>query len=626
MRHFIIIFIQFISLGLFAQTQYISAGPDTTLCAGNATLNATVTNIPQSTTYLVAPIPYQPVVAFNQGTILPVPWDDEYSNIIPIGFTFCFYGTPHTDLLISTNNYLCFDLTQAQQYSPWPINAAIPDINYTINQTPVDAIMGPWVDIDPSVGGTIRYGTFGTAPFRYFVVNFENVPYFSCNNLLYTGQMVLFETTNIIETHISISQICTTWNGGAAIHGLHNNNGTQADFVPGRNYPSQWQVTNDGYRFSPNGPPTPFTIAWTDLSNNNNVGSTAQITVTPTTNTCYQATVTYGCSNASFSDTVCVNIGIPGLTLLSNNILCNGQTNGTATVNVTGPGPYTYTWSTGATSSSISGLGSGTYTVTVSDGICTFTGTVTVTEPPPLTVQGAAVTDTCSQGVGTATATAAGGTGAYSYMWSNGQTTATATGLNAGNYTCTITDANGCTTTVVQSVGDLAGPNAIINTSQNSYSTNQPVNFTDGSTPGGGNIVSWTWIIGSNTYSTQNPPAQTYSSQGNYCATLIVVNSLGCVDSTTDCILIADSVIIPNVITPNGDGQNDILVFKNLEAYPNSTLVIYNRWGNLIYESGNYMNDWNAKDVSDGTYFFVLVVNDGKNTIESGFISVLKNK
>src|SRR3990172_5871891 len=112
---FVFLFVSFIGI---AQTQFINAGTDTTLCAGNATLNAAVTTIPQSTTYTVSSITYLPVVPFNQGTVLPVPFDDEYSGVIPIGFTFCFYGTPHTNLLISTNDYLCFDITQANQYSP----------------------------------------------------------------------------------------------------------------------------------------------------------------------------------------------------------------------------------------------------------------------------------------------------------------------------------------------------------------------------------------------------------------------------------------------------------------------------------------------------------------------------
>ncbi|TXB64312.1 T9SS type B sorting domain-containing protein [Vicingus serpentipes] len=62
-----------------------------------------------------------------------------------------------------------------------------------------------------------------------------------------------------------------------------------------------------------------------------------------------------------------------------------------------------------------------------------------------------------------------------------------------------------------------------------------------------------------------------------------------------------------NVITPNGDGFNDFLVFPNLNYYPESSLVIFNRWGNKIYETDNYKNDWDGSDQSDGTYFYVLV-------------------
>lgn len=67
-----------------------------------------------------------------------------------------------------------------------------------------------------------------------------------------------------------------------------------------------------------------------------------------------------------------------------------------------------------------------------------------------------------------------------------------------------------------------------------------------------------------------------------------------------------------NVVTPNGDGFNDFLVFPNLNYYPESSLVIFNRWGNKIYETNNYKNDWGGSDQSDGTYFYVLVP-DGAN-------------
>jgi gliding motility-associated-like protein len=611
----------FMASSLWGQTNYINAGNDTVVCAGSVTLTATVTDIPQSTAYTISNIPYNPF-SFTTGTVLPVPVDDQYSGIIPIGFTFCYYGNPYTQLLISTNNYLHFNTANANQYSPWPINSAIPN-----PANPVNSIMGPWHDVDPSVGGIIRYQTTGTAPFRRFIVSFSNVPNFSCNNLLYTGQFVLYETTNIIETYIASKPTCATWNAGAAIHGLHDPTGANAAVVPGRNYPTNWTATNDGIRFSPSGPPTPYNIVWTNLSTSTQVGTGSTVSVSPNQNTQYSATVTFGCSNASFTDTVQVSIGIPGLTLASTNILCNGQTNGTASINVTGPGPYTYTWSTGATTSSVSNLGAGSYTVTVSDGSCTFTDVVVITEPTALVSPAASSTDTCGNGVGTASVNASGGTGPYTYQWSGGgQTTATATGLNSGTYTVTVTDQNGCTISATTLVGNLPGPTAILSANPSGTGTNQPVIFSDASTGGGGNIVAWYWNFGTSTFVGQNPPPQSYPNQGTFCATLTVVSSLGCIDSSEQCVLIADSVIIPNVFTPNGDGTNDLFIIQNLEAYPGSRLVIFNRWGNKVFESTDYKNNWNGGSLSDGTYYYVLAVADKEATVRRGYLSILGSK
>jgi len=61
-----------------------------------------------------------------------------------------------------------------------------------------------------------------------------------------------------------------------------------------------------------------------------------------------------------------------------------------------------------------------------------------------------------------------------------------------------------------------------------------------------------------------------------------------------------------NVITPNGDGKNDFLMFDGIEHFPGSTLEVFNRWGKRIYKSENYNNDWSPTDVSAGTYFYVF--------------------
>ena len=81
----------------------------------------------------------------------------------------------------------------------------------------------------------------------------------------------------------------------------------------------------------------------------------------------------------------------------------------------------------------------------------------------------------------------------------------------------------------------------------------------------------------------------------------------------------------PNIITPNGDKKNDSLAFTNLEFYPGSSLKIYNRWGNMVYESSDYKNDWQGGEHSDGTYYYVLVM-PGVDVPKTGYFEILRKK
>lgn len=81
---------------------------------------------------------------------------------------------------------------------------------------------------------------------------------------------------------------------------------------------------------------------------------------------------------------------------------------------------------------------------------------------------------------------------------------------------------------------------------------------------------------------------------------------------------------ITNVITPNGDGKNEKFMISGIENYPNSTLIIMDRNGKLIYENHNYSNDWDGDGHDEGTYYYLLKLNDGKGTQKSGFITIIK--
>lgn len=136
------------------------------------------------------------------------------------------------------------------------------------------------------------------------------------------------------------------------------------------------------------------------------------------------------------------------VTVTGTNVTCFGFNNGTATANPSGGWfPYTYLWSNGATTQTITGLGPGTYCVTVTDiDLGTGTGCITITQPPALGVTVSCTSQICDNVPdGTAGAVPNGGTPPYSYLWSNGAVTPQISGLVAGIYTATVTDAKGCT-------------------------------------------------------------------------------------------------------------------------------------------------------------------------------------
>ena len=192
---------------------------------------------------------------------------------------------------------------------------------------------------------------------------------------------------------------------------------------------------------------TAYTYVWSNAgSTTNTISAIAAGTYTVTVTDANACTLTQ-----SFTIT---QPGVFSVTGAQTAVTCNGGTNGQVTSTITGgTGAQTYLWSNAQTTANAVGLVAGTYTITVTDAsACTVTASTEVTQPAALVAGVATGSDvSCFGGSnGTIGAVATGGITAYTYNWNTvpAQTTAAATGLAAGTYTLTVTDANGCTTTV----------------------------------------------------------------------------------------------------------------------------------------------------------------------------------
>ncbi len=273
---------------------------------------------------------------------------------------------------------------------------------------------------------------------------------------------------------------------------------------------------------SANGGISPYTYTWNNTQN-------AQ-TATGLQAGSYTFTITdnAGCTvtgSVTITQPTAINAAASG-TITS----CNGGSNGTASVTASGgTGALTYSWNNTQATATATGLVAGTYTVTVTDANgCTQTATATVTQPTAVTVQSGANNVTCTT-TGSITCTAGGGTGAYTYLWSNGQNTQTATGVTAGTYTITVSDANGCTASNTAALSIPVLPSAVFTGSDSSGCVALCVTFSNTSA----NISNYSWNFGDGSNGSGASPKHCYTAPGLYTVTLTVIDNNGCTATFT---------------------------------------------------------------------------------------------
>ena len=329
--------------------------------------------------------------------------------------------------------------------------------------------------------------------------------------------------------------------------------------------------------------------------------------------------------------------------------ICNGEAI-LEVETIGGYGPFDFLWSTGATDTLavnvIETNDPGAAQITVTD-VCgnEQTATITYTMPPELVIYGEQTDSPLCPG--DATVLEAGistGVGPFTYDWSSGGdgTTETVNFDASQIVTLTVTDACGIQDSFDVEVEYPVWDPITGNDPEVCLGIQGDLNLTGGvgEADFAGNWVGqyefYTWQY-SNYDASGNPQDSAFvlvddaldslatfiGPSGNFQAGLTqgdmdiyVIDQCGA-EGTFNVSVIACDTEIPNVFSPNGDSMNDFFRIPGIEGFPNSKLEIYNRWGNVIYQSNDYGGGWdgriNNEPVADGTYYYILRRSDGEN-------------
>jgi len=376
--------------------------------------------------------------------------------------------------------------------------------------------------------------------------------------------------------------------------------------------------------------------------NSGNTPSTALITATPTAN---------GCVGDPENFSVTVN-PIPVLSAIGNQTICSGQLINSISYSSSVTNS-TVNWTNSTTSIGLSGNGTGTISTFtgINNGTLPVTAVITATptangcignpinysiiiNPNPNAIASNNTFENCNLNNATLTiANATGGTAPYLYSLNNSTPSASDlnfTNLSAGTYALSVIDANGCTFTKTVSITNIPGPSADFVANQQNGSDTLNVDFTNQSSYG--NNITYYWNFGNGNLDTTTnlnfSPNQTFYGTNTYTVTLIASNGIpGCNDTTSLLIYvdIKPYIEVPNVFSPNGDGANEYF-FVKYKGYKDLNMIIYNRWGNKLFETTNPGLGWDGNGASEGTYYYIVtgksITNEPFET--KGYLTLVK--
>lgn len=365
------------------------------------------------------------------------------------------------------------------------------------------------------------------------------------------------------------------------------------------------------------------TYNWTPSSSIIGSNTTQSVVANPTSTTAYTVNVTdaNGCISA---DTITVTVNaLPNVNATSvDNTICAGQT---TSVSASGASSYSWTPTVGVTSptmgtTNVNPSNTTTYMVTGMDANgCLNTDTITIFVNPNPQMYLISVPTECGDTTGQITFGAAlQGTAPFTYTMNSTPQTMPITGLSAGTYTVTTTDANGCTSVTAVTVfqDNSASVNASANPNFGTYPL--PVTFVATGSPG---VNNYTWTFGDQNTGTGANTGNTYGAPGVYEVIVMAYNdNPACAVYDTIYVTVVEqaTIALPNVFSPNEDATNDWFM-ATVSGVQEIRVQMYNRWGNLVFEGSQSglsatpqdVQLWDGKSNSgkvadDGVYYYVV--------------------
>jgi hypothetical protein len=354
-----------------------------------------------------------------------------------------------------------------------------------------------------------------------------------------------------------------------------------------------------------------YAYSWSNGSSTNNSSSasntvtglaagTYTVTVTDANSTTVSASHTIGEPSTSVSATITLN----------QEVACFGGNDGSLTASGSGgTGAFSFSWTTGATTATANGLTAGTYTVTVTDANgCTDTESYTMNQPTAALAISLNVDSNAScngSATGVISSTASGGTTAYVYVWSTGSNVDSITGLTAGTYTVTLTDANGCTTSQSATVTQPTTINLSITVDSNASCGGSATGGLTASASGGVGTLSYAWNTSATTTSITGLTAGTY--------TVTVTDLNGCTETESQSITgggsLSATVTVNSNVSCNGGNDGSLTPSSTGGTNP------------ITYAWNNGSTSATITGLTAGTYTVTVTENGGCTSTATGTIT-----